>query len=37
MVILLAMPFLDGCTWWKRPAHWLLAFGVWDVLYYVWL
>ena len=37
MVMLLAVGFLAGRTWWQRVAFWLLAFGVWDVFYYVWL
>ena len=37
MAMLLAVGFLAGRTWWQRLAYWLLAFGVWDVFYYVWL
>jgi hypothetical protein len=37
MVMLLAVGFLAGRTWWQRFAFWLLAFGVWDIFYYVWL
>jgi hypothetical protein len=37
MVMLLAVGYLAGRTWWQRFAYWLLAFGVWDVFYYVWL
>ncbi len=37
MVMLLAVGYLAGRTWWQRIAHWLLAFGVWDIFYYVWL
>lgn len=37
MVMLLAVGFLAGRTWWQRAAYWLLAFGVWDIFYYVWL
>ncbi len=37
MVMLLAVGFLAGRTWWQRLAYWLLAFGVWDIFYYVWL
>jgi len=37
MVMLLAVGFLAGRTWWQRFACWLLAFGVWDIFYYVWL
>ncbi len=37
MVMLLAVGYLAGRTWWQRFAYWLLAFGVWDIFYYVWL
>ena len=37
MVMLLAVGYLAGRTWWQRFAFWLLAFGVWDIFYYVWL
>ena len=37
MVMLLAVGFVAGRTWWQRFAYWLLAFGVWDIFYYVWL
>ena len=37
MVMLLAVGFLAGRTWWQRLAFWLFAFGLWDVFYYVWL
>ena len=37
MVMLLAVGFLAGRTWWQRFAYWLFAFGMWDVCYYVWL
>ena len=37
MVMLLAVGFVAGRTWWQRVAYWLFAFGVWDVFYYVWL
>jgi hypothetical protein len=37
MVMLLAVGYLAGRTWWQRVAYWLFAFGVWDVFYYVWL
>jgi hypothetical protein len=35
--MLLAVGYLAGHTWWQRFAFWLLAFGVWDIFYYVWL
>ncbi len=37
MVMLLSVGLLAGRTWWQRFAFWLLAFGVWDIFYYVWL
>ena len=37
MVMLLAVGYLAGRTWWQRLAYWLFAFGVWDIFYYVWL
>ncbi len=37
MVMLLAVGFLTGRTWWQRFAYWILAFGVWDIAYYMWL
>ena len=37
MVMLLAVGYLAGRTWWQRLAYWLFAFGVWDICYYVWL
>jgi hypothetical protein len=37
MVMLLAVGFLAGRTWWQRFAYWLFAFGAWDVFYYAWL
>jgi hypothetical protein len=37
MVVLLAVGFLAGRTWWQRFAYWLFAFGAWYVFYYAWL
>ena len=37
MVMLLAVGYLAGRTWWQRVAYWLFAFAVWDIFYYVWL
>lgn len=37
MVVLLAVGYLVGRTWWQKLAYWLFAFGVWDIFYYVWL
>ena len=35
MVMLLSVGFVAGRTCWRRFAFWLLAFGVWDIFYYV--
>jgi hypothetical protein len=37
MVMLLALGYVVGRTWWQRFAYWLFAFGVWDIFYYLWL
>ena len=37
MIMLFAVGYLAGRTWWQRLAYWLFAFGVWDIFYYVWL
>src|SRR3972149_3882441 len=37
MVMLLAVGWLAGRDWRTRLSYSLLAFGVWDILYYVWL
>jgi hypothetical protein len=37
MIMLLAVGYLAGSTWWQRFAFWVLAFGVWDIFYYAWL
>jgi hypothetical protein len=37
MLMLLAVGWLAGRTWRTRAAWWLIAFGVWDILYYVFL
>ncbi|MBI3414785.1 MAG: hypothetical protein HY043_05595 [Verrucomicrobia bacterium] len=37
MVMLLAVGWLAGRTWRSRLAYALLAFGVWDIAYYLWL
>jgi len=37
MVMLLAVGYLAGRSWWQRLAYWLFAFGLWDIFYYVWL
>jgi hypothetical protein len=37
IVMLLAVAFMFGRSWWERLGAYLFAFGVWDVFYYVWL
>jgi hypothetical protein len=37
MVMLLAVGWLAGRTWRSRLGYTLLAFGVWDIGYYLWL
>jgi hypothetical protein len=37
LVMLLAVGMLAGRTWYKRLAYTAIAFGVWDILYYVFL
>lgn len=37
LVMLAAVGWLAGRTWRSRAAYMLLAFGVWDIGYYVWL
>ena len=37
VVVLAAVAILAGGSWWRRFAWFMLAFGVWDILYYVWL
>ena len=37
MVMLLTVGWLAGRTWRSRIAYTLLAFGVWDMAYYIWL
>jgi hypothetical protein len=35
MIMLLAIGYLVGRTWWQRAAYYLFAFGCWDVCYYI--
>ena len=35
MIMLLAVGYLAGRTWWQKAAYYLFAFGCWDVCYYV--
>lgn len=37
IVMLVAVGILAGKSPWQRFAHFILAFGVWDIFYYVWL
>lgn len=37
MIMLLTVGWLAGRTWRSRLACTLLAFGVWDIAYYIWL
>jgi hypothetical protein len=37
LVMIAAMGLLAGRTWWRRAGYAALAFGAWDVFYYVFL
>ncbi|HEY4694566.1 MAG TPA: hypothetical protein VIH52_01220 [Candidatus Nanoarchaeia archaeon] len=37
LVILASVAFLTAKNWWQRLAYFLLAFGVWDIFYYMFL
>ncbi len=37
LFMLLSVAFLAGKRFWERFAWFMLAFGVWDIFYYVWL
>jgi hypothetical protein len=38
IVMLVAVAFLSaGKNWWVRLAHFMWAFAIWDIFYYVWL
>ena len=37
LVMLVAVAAAAGRRFWERAGHLLIAFGVWDILYYVWL
>lgn len=37
VIMLLTVACLAGKKRWERFAYFMLAFGVWDILYYVWL
>jgi hypothetical protein len=35
ILMLLAIGYLVGRTWWQKAAYYLFAFGCWDVCYYI--
>ncbi len=38
IVMLVAVAFLSaGKNWWVRLAHFMWAFALWDIFYYIWL
>src|SRR3972149_9492425 len=37
VIMLLSIGALVGKIFWERFAYFLIAFGVWDIFYYVWL
>ena len=37
VVMLLSVAWLAGCNWRARCGYFLLAFGIWDIFYYVFL
>src|SRR5437660_10743327 len=37
IVMLSAVAALAGRSWWERLLYFAIAFGAWDILYYVWL
>ncbi|HUL43560.1 MAG TPA: hypothetical protein VLY03_04315 [Bacteroidota bacterium] len=37
IIMLLTIGFLSGRSRWERFAFFLIAFGLWDILYYAWL
>ena len=37
LVMLVAVGWLAGASRWQRFSYFLIAFGVWDIFYYVWL
>lgn len=37
IIMLAAVGILAGRTRWERVSYFLIAFGVWDIFYYVWL
>jgi hypothetical protein len=37
VIVLAAVAFFAGRSWWRRSAYFMLVFGIWDIFYYVWL
>lgn len=37
IVMLVTIGIVAGITRWERCAYFLIAFGVWDIFYYIWL
>lgn len=37
IVMLVSVGILAGRTRWQKFAHFIMAFGIWDIFYYVWL
>lgn len=37
IVMLAAIGFLAGTSGWQKFSYFMIAFGVWDIFYYVWL
>jgi len=37
IVMLVAVGWLAGATGWQRFGYFVVAFGIWDIFYYVWL
>lgn len=35
--MLLSIAFIAGSRCWERFAYFIMAFGIWDIFYYVWL
>lgn len=37
IVMLLVVGLISGNTAWKKTGYFFIAFGVWDIFYYIWL
>lgn len=37
MIVLAAVAFFAGRSWWRRLAYFMTCLGIWDIFYYVWL